>query len=112
MLDICASINGIRSLVYRRLVWVGVQKVNNYNPSHIVQRSSAGHRDAQHIFTHGVSRANTYMSIKVDYDTLYSRCRRLVVPAMPKDHRHRGLIQISRKTQKDLLRKIGDLRKE
>jgi hypothetical protein len=35
ILDICALINSIKSLVYRQLGWVGVQKANNYNPSHI-----------------------------------------------------------------------------
>ena len=34
-MDICALINSTRSLVYRQLEWVGVQRANNYKPSHI-----------------------------------------------------------------------------
>jgi hypothetical protein len=46
ILDICALINSVRSLVYRQLEWVRVQKANSYNLSHIVHEAGQPPRSA------------------------------------------------------------------
>ena len=75
ILDICALINSIKSLVYRQLGWVGVQKANNYNPSHIGHEAGRPPRNVYRILP-GTRPEPTQLCqecVKVVYDTLYSR---------------------------------------